>query len=428
MARNDPPGHRPAFVLALFLAIHVCLNIDRSILSIVMEPIKKAFALKDTQLGLLSLGFAFFFGLAGIPLGRIADRGARKLLLATSVIFFSLMTAAGGLATNLFQLLASRFAVGAGEAGGGPSMLSMISDLYPAEKRASAISIYYFGPPLGFILTFLCGGWLAAHLGWRAVFMTAAVPGLLLAGLALLVLKEPTRGQFDAGGDSGSTSWGTTFGFLLRQPALRHVLVTTFITSGLSAAIVSWSVSFLVRSHGLTLPQAGLAMATFYGVTGIGGAWLGGWLTDRLSRLDKRWKAWTCGLFVACAAPALVCFLLAPSLSGALIALGCWSLSVGGIYGPGVALAQTLAPARMRGMVAALFYLVSNFMGIGVGPLLAGIISDVLNPAFGKDSLKYALLWMALGYGWAALHFWLAGRTVEADIARASIDMAAQND
>ena len=177
MATEKLQHDRPAYVLALFLAIHICLNIDRSILSIVMEPIKKAFGLKDTQLGLLSLGFAFFFGLAGIPLGRVADRGARKLLLAVSVIFFSLMTAAGGLAATLSQLLVSRFAVGAGEAGGGPAMLSMISDLYPADERASAISIYYFGPPLGFILTFLCGGWLAVHLGWRAVFLTGRSPG-----------------------------------------------------------------------------------------------------------------------------------------------------------------------------------------------------------------------------------------------------------
>ena len=408
------------YVLGLFLLIHVVLNIDRGVLSVIMEPIKHEFHLKDAQLGLLSLGFSFFFALAGLPLGRVVDRGSRKLVLLGSVAFFSVMTSAGALAGSLTQLLWSRFAVGAGEAGGGPAMLSILSDHYPREKRASILSFYYLGPPLGFILTFLVGGWLASAYGWRAVFLIAALPGLLLAAIVAFTIKEPQRGRFDERGDTGHAAWGATFWFLLGQSALRHVVTTTLLTSALSAAVLSWAVSFLIRSHGLPLARAGLFMAVAYGCTGLFGALGGGWLTDRLARRDVRWRAWTVGLFVLAAAPCLMTFLFAPSLISAGLALGCWSMTTGAIYAPGVALSQNLAPPRMRGTVTAMFYLVSNFLGAGTGPIVAGLISDRLAPSVAGQSLRYALLIMSVGYAWAALHFYLAGRSLERDFKRAA--------
>ena len=417
-AQSPVAGRRLSYALVLFLAIHIVLNIDRSILSVAIEPIKREYGLKDAQLGLLSLGFAAFFAVAGLPLGRWVDKGARRVVLSLCVGFFSLMTAVAGATHSFTQLLITRFAVGAGEAGGGPAMLSMLSDLYPAHRRASAISAYYVAVPIGFVLTFLVGSWVAQTFGWRHVFFLAGAPGLVLAAVAMLTLKEPVRGDAESHHVVAAAHWLGSLRFVLSQPAQRHVLATTMITSSLSAAVITWSMSFLIRSHGVPLARAGLILAFAYGLIGAAGAAGGGWLADRLSRRDIRWRAWTCAIAVALALPALALFLLSPSLVVACCGLAAWSMLTNSIFGPGIALSQSLAPPRMRGAAASIFYLLSNLVGVGVGPLLIGLVSDRLRPAHGPDSLRFALLYLSVIYLWAGLHFLFAGRTLRADLAR----------
>jgi predicted MFS family arabinose efflux permease len=416
--RATAPDRRAHYVLILFLSIHTVLAIDRSILSVVIEPIKREFGVGDAQLGLLYLGFAVFFGVAGLPLGRWVDKGVRRVVLAVCVGFFSLMTAAAGAAHSLGQLLVTRFAVGAGEAGGGPAMLSMMSDLFPAQRRASAIGVYYLAPAIGFVLIFLVGGWVAQTFGWRHVFLLAAAPGVLLTIVVLLTLKEPVRGASDRTPTLAPAPWLESLRYILSQPAQRHVLVTTMITSGMAAAIITWSASVLIRSHGVPLAQAGVMLALAYGVVGAAGTLGGGLIADALAKHDLRWRAWTCAAATALATPAAAVFLLAPSALMACVGLTVWAVLTNSIYGPAVGLSQTLAPPRMRGASASIFYLCSNLIGVGSGPLLVGLLSDRLRPAFGADSLRYALLCLSALYLWAALHFLLAGRSLRADLAR----------
>jgi MFS family permease len=417
---NPTLGAPRAFgALILFMLIHTILSVDRSIPSIVLEPIKREYGVLDSQLGLLPLGFAIFFGVCGVPLGRWVDRGVRRNVLALCVAIFSLMTGAAGLTTSFAQLLGTRLLVGAGEAGGMPAMLSMISDLFPAKRRASVISIFYLGVPLGFILTFLVGGQLAGAIGWRSVFYAAAAPGLLLSLLIFVILREPTRGAVQ-GGAGVSHSWTASLRFILTQPALRHLLATTVIISALSAAVMSWAVSFLIRSHHLSLPQAGLFMAVAYGGMSAVGTLGGGWLADALARSDVRWRAWSCAIATLLACPGLACFLLAPSILTAGLALCLWSLASGFIYGPVLGLTQSLTPPNMRGMSTGLYYVLSHFAGVGSGPLLVGVFSDLLRPSYGVDSLRYGMLALSVLYVWAAVHFILVGRTLKADLARAS--------
>jgi predicted MFS family arabinose efflux permease len=251
------------------------------------------------------------------------------------------------------------------------------------------------------------------------VFFLAGAPGVLLAAWVLLTFKEPVRGRSESRPAKPAAPWPQVLRFILSQPAQRHVLATTMLTSSLSAAVISWSISFLIRSHGLPLARAGLILAFAYGVVGAAGSLGGGWLADRLARRDVRWRAWTCAIAVALALPALALFLMSPSLLTACFGLAAWSLMTGSIYGPAMAMSQSLAPPRMRGLCAATFYLLSNLVGVGFGPLVIGLVSDALRPAHGHDSLRYALLYLSVIYVWAGGHFLLAGRTLKADLARA---------
>jgi len=359
-----------------------------------------------------------FFTIAGLPLGRWVDRGVRRDILAICTGFFSLMTAVAGLTTNFMQLLATRLLVGAGEAGGGPAMVSMISDIFPPQRRAFVISVYYLGVPIGFMGTFGVGGLLAGALGWRSVFLAAAIPGILLAGIAYLTLHEPKRGAAEQNIPRKKYSLSATLGFIVRQPALRHVLAGMIVISALSSTTMTWVVSFLIRSHHASLPEAGVFMTLGYGVATAFGTLLSGWCADNLTASDGRWRAWICGLGAIFACPALIGFLIAPTLIAAGLMLSLWSLSVSLIAGPVMAMIQSLTPPAMRGTSTAIFYMIASSLG-ALGPLIVGAISDFLHTSAGNSSLKYSLMAFSLLYILAALLFWLSGVTYRSDVTTA---------
>jgi len=218
---------RSGFVLAVCVVTHTALSIDRGLMAILQEPIKRDLLLSDTQLGLLSgLGFAMFFGIAGLPMGWLVDRYNRRNILSAAVLVFSGMTALGAAVATFAQLLITRSIVGAGEAAGGPAMGSMLADQYPPAKRSSALSIYYLGAPLGSLLAFLIGGWVAAHYGWRSVLLLAGLPGVAVGILIRLFVTEPKR-QRDAGGAvQEAPPFRIAVGFIWSQRSLRHALFT----------------------------------------------------------------------------------------------------------------------------------------------------------------------------------------------------------
>jgi predicted MFS family arabinose efflux permease len=413
----------PRWPLALFFLGHTLISADRFVITLVLEPIKREFMLTDTQLGLLSgIGFALFFGLGGIPIGRMVDRWNRRNILVAAVAIFSSMTAIAGSVTSFAQLFSTRLLVGAGEAGGSPAMLSMISDIYPRDRRASAVAIYYAGVPLGGLLIFLFGGWLATEYGWRTVFLAAGLPGIVLAPLIWLTLREPRRVVDTTGGDAlDAASFRETISFIWSQRTLRNLLATPVLQTIATSGIFSFSVSFLVRQHGVSLTEAGLIMSIAYGVVGILGTIACGFAVDRLARRDQRWRSWLCAILCLLIVPAVMLMVFSPTLGGTIIGLAIWTFLSSGTYGPLMASLHSLVGSRMRGMVSALFYFLAYFVGVSIGPQVLGVLSDLFGTRSGGAGLGSAMLIVACFYVWAAWHYYRAARTLRADLDIAAV-------
>lgn len=418
------PAPGTYFTLALFIVAHTLLAVDRAIMAILLEPIKAEFDLSDSELGLLGgLGFALFFGIAGIPLGRMVDRGNRRNILAACVAVFSSMTAATAFAGHYLHVLLCRMLVGAGEAGGGPAMVSMISDMFPPHKRATMVAFYYAGTPLGSMLIFVAGGYMAMHYDWRMVFLAAGLPGVFLALLLRYAIKEPQR-RVDSGGaaEKGEAlPFRKAVRFIWSQHALRHLVITSALTSAASAGVFAFAASLLIRSHGASLGQAGLVMGFVFGGMGLVGTIFGGMVVDRLARRDGRWRTWYLAVASALNVPVVIALAFSPTLGVAAVLIGLWSVLSVACYGPIMALMSTLAGSRMRGTVTALYYLASYVIGVGVGPQFVGLVSDLAAPSVGDDALRYGIGAAVIFYVWAVWHFLQAGRSVQQNLLRAAV-------
>lgn len=414
-------GTQAKRALILFVAAHTLLAVYRSIMAVMLEPIRTEFKLSDTQLGfLIGIGFALFFGLAGLPLGWLVDRYNRRNILAASVGVFSLMTIAAAATGSFVQLLITRLLVGAGEAGGGPAMLSMISDLYPPHKRASAVATYYAGTPIGGMLILFAGGWIASEYGWRAAFVIAGLPGIVLA-IILLTLKEPQRQGAAAGPEPTlAVPFRAALAYIWSQRSARHLLATATVTTAATAGLFSFTISYFVRLQGLSLANAGMMMALGYGVMGLLSTSFSGRIVDHLARRDERWRTWFCAVCCVLSAPAIALMIMGPSVLVAGLGLGLWALFSVATYGPLMALLQSLVQPRMRGMISAIFYILSYLVGVSVGPQFVGLASDLFTQMTGREGLGLALLAASGFYIWGMLHFLLAARTVRADLARAA--------
>jgi MFS family permease len=405
---------RRTLTLGLLTLTYFFSYMDRQILAILLELIKADLKLSDTQLGLLTgLAFAVFYAGLGIPVARLADRSNRRNIIAVSLALWSAMTVVCGLAQNFVQLLLARIGVGIGEAGSSPPSHSIIADLYPVEKRASAMAIYTLGVVLGGGFGTLIGSQLAAAYGWRIAIMAIGAPGILLAVIVWLFVVEPKRGLSDAGrvADAGSMpSIASVFGDIWRNAAARNLVVAVTLTSLIGYALTSWGLSYLQRSLDFTVRQAGLfgLVAALVGtVSGVAGGRLADWAA-------KRWgihaQSWMVALLKVAALPFTLLFFLTDTPMVAIIAFGFQYLFASSYLGPTFAMLQGLAPLRMRAMWAAITLLVINLIGLGLGPFLIGVFSDLLKPLTGdQQSLRWALVVMASATPWAIFHYWRAG-------------------
>lgn len=408
------------WVLAVFTAVHCLLTIDKSIMVVVLEPIRQEFSLSDTQLGLLTgFGFTIFFGLAGLPLGYLVDRWNRRNILAASVATFSLMTTLTAGVASFSQVLAMRLLVGAGEAGGTPSMLSMLSDLFPPSRRAKAVSVYYAGVPIGGMVVLLGGGWFAQHYGWRALFLVAGIPGLLLALCLLLFVQEPIRKQDQ--NRNAAPPFSTTLKFMWSQSSVRHLVAMTIVGSAASQGLFYFAVAYLIRVQQYSLQDAGFTMGMSYGVVGLVATFFSGALVDKIARRDERWRGWYCALSSILSFLAILLMVLSPRGWGTVAGLAIWGFSTIATYGPTLALLQSLVGDRMRGTVAAIYLFLAYFVGASIGPQFLGLVSDWLTPAYGPDALAFAMVATSALYCWAAVHYLLASRTVTDDLQRAML-------
>jgi predicted MFS family arabinose efflux permease len=397
------------YALALLLLVYVINYVDRQVLSILVEPIRRELGLSDTQIGLLSgLGFALFYAAAGLPIARLADRTSRKGIIAGCLALWSGATAVCGLAANFTQLLAARIFVAVGEAGAGPAGHSMLADLFPHGKRATALAVFSCGVPIGILVGLLAGGWLNQAFDWRTAFVVVGLPGVAVALVVMLTLKEPPRS-----GEASAAPAATTreaLGALMKIPAYNYLVVASALHAFTSYGALQWNPAFMIRVHGLSTAEAGLALGLISGVTGVVGTLAGGWFADLLGRRDNRWYAWLPALMIGVRAPLFITAYLAPTPALAIACLILPGFLGNSFTGPVFGTIQTLAPVRTRAFASAWTLFVISLVGFGLGPLAIGMMSDALQPAYGARGLGYAISIAAVGEVVSAGLFLLAAR------------------
>lgn len=404
-------------VLGLLFVVYAFNFIDRQILGILVPAIKADLHFTDTQLGWLGgPAFAIFYTALGVPIAWLADRSNRMWIMTVALTVWSAFTAACGFAGNFTQLFAARLGVGVGEAGGVAPAYSLISDYFPPRERARALAAYSFGIPIGSAAGILIGGLLASRLDWRFAFLAVGAAGLLMAPLFRLLVREPPRGRYDQAAQRDErTSFGAAARSLLAKPSYWLLSFGAASSSIMGYGIFFWMPSFLVRSFHFTVPQVSLFYGAILLLGGVAGVWLGGALADRMGKAKRsRYALIPAAAFVLTLPcyvagllshdPVLAFFLFLPPTALGLVWLG-----------PVITAVQHLAPAHARTTASALFLFVNNLIGLGLGSLIIGALSDALTARFGDEALRWSVLAGTGFYVLAALLMALAARSLTRD-------------
>jgi len=409
------PAHARTALTLLFLAYALSIT-DRMILSVLFEPIRVEFGASDTQMGLLGgLSFALFYATLGVPIARLADQKDRRLIIVLSLGLFSLMTAMSGLASGFVMLFLLRIGVGIGEAGVNPASQSIIADYYPEQHRGTAMSILAVGAPVGMIGGFLIGGTVSEAYGWRAAMFAVGIPGLALAALMYFLLREPQRGGSGSAVVANTVQPGikNSAVFMFKNTALRQLLIASTITGMGSYGASTWLPAFFVRVHDFSQAQVGLLMALLFGGLGAVGTLVGGKLFDVQSNKGPARGVWMIAIVQISVIPL---YIAAYQVNAISFAIGLFLLPAfaGNFFlGPTLALIQSLSPVPMRAVAAAIKMFCLNLVGLSLGPLIVGFLSDVLQPEYQERSLPIALSVLALLSIWSAVHFWLCGKALQ---------------
>lgn len=381
------------YVLAILTVAQTCHGIDRAIIGLVLKPLGSEFELTGEQLGLMA-GFAYGlpFALAAIPFGYAVDRVNRKNLMTFALTAWSAATALCGAATGYWWLVAGRAGVGVAEAGGSPTGMSILSDYFGPDKRSTAIGIWYLSSGIGFAIAFFVGGWIVELYGWRWAFIAAGVPGLMLAPLLFLTVKEPVRGRNDGVQEPSKGHLGNNIRELLVRPGITCAIAAiTCIATGIYGMSI-WLATFLIDSHDLSLSKAGLIVAIAYGILGSVGGLAAGWGSDRINAgrggFDPAFTA-----LLGSAIPMLTAIsgLLAVGVDNVAFAVGFVMLA--GLFsssynGPIYAVIVTLAGPQLRGLAVSMVQLSANLIGVGLGAWLIGRVSDTVG---GQDGVAWGI-------------------------------------
>jgi MFS family permease len=412
------PSTKRYYVLGLLTIVYALNFLDRTIFNVLIEPIKKEFALSDTTMGLLAgFGFVLFYSLLGIPIARVADRLNRRNIVAIAFAFWSAMTFLCGMASSVATLAMARIGVGIGESAGTPASQSMIADLFNKNERPRALGIFAIGTYLGVFLGYFIGGYVNQHYGWRMAFYAAGLPGIALAIVMWLTISEPKRGAMAE--TFKPEPIGPTLGFLASQQTFIIVLIGFCLTTYTNYATAVWIPPFLARIHHLTSAEIGTYAGTFKGLCGMAGTLAGGLVVAHISRHDDRWKLWAPAITSGLAGPVFAVCMLTPDFTTMVAALALASFLVGFHLGPIFAIAQTVARPSMRALASAIILLTATCFGQGVGPLVVGMLNDTLKADFGANAVRYSLLSAAATTTLGALLFILAARSIRGDIKRA---------
>jgi predicted MFS family arabinose efflux permease len=449
VSRGFTGGYR-AWLLGVLLFTNVLNFSDRQGIAVLAQGIKQDLGLTDGQMGLVQgLAFALCYSLLALPLARLSEHHNRTRIIAAALAIFGLMVALCSRVHSFTQLLLCRVGVAIGDAGLPPPSSSLVGDHYPVGRRASALSIIWLGAPAGVVAGATLGGALAQAHGWRAAFLALGAPALLVAVLALLTLREPPRGLSDPPGQVRQTPppMTTVLSFLLGKRSVRHILIGAALAAISMNGIGQFLGQFLIRNFDLTLAGAGRFLALLGGVGMASGLAIGGFGMDWAGRLDKRWYAWGPAAGLALATPAFLAGFQQASLMAAVALLLAGHIVLFFYWTPTIATAQNMVSANMRASAYFLCSLVLSLVGVGLGPTLAGYLSDAYASASfapgdylhvcrgghaaagaaaplvqscaasSAAGIRRALMTLSLTFVWAGLHYFLAGRTLAADLA-----------
>jgi MFS family permease len=447
------PLLRPAYrwrLLILLMLANTLSFVDRAIMSVVVEPMRRDLDLSDAQIGILQgLAFAFIYALISIPIGRLAERRNRPWIIGIAIIVFSAATGLCGFAASFLQLFLLRMAVGVGEGGFMAPATSLVADHFPPARRASALSVILCGMPCGFLIGSIVGGQVVQHYGWRMGFIVMSVPGLLIAGALLLGLREPPRGLAEGGHNRpvvAPPSFGAVLRHLFAQPAFRQLLIGAVLCTCGSNAIGQFQVSFFARVHHLPIALAAATSGLISFFSLAPGMLIGGNVVDRIQRLDERWYLWTPAIGAAVGSLFFVA-----GFAQASVAVGVPLIIVGGIllflhYAPCYALVQLIAGVRQRASAVAIYGVFLGLLGSGLGPTITGIVStqvarrsfslgnlgtlcpggraveaggaiDQACQAASAAGMRAAMITGAVLMLWGALHFLLGARNISKALA-----------
>ncbi len=414
---------KSAYYALVILTIVYSFNfIDRQLLAILQESIKADLLLSDSQLGLLTgFAFALFYVTAGIPIARWADHSNRRNIVSLALFIWSGMTAVSGFVQNYWQLLLARIGVGVGEAGGSPPSHSMISDMFPENQRASALGFYSTGVSIGILFGFLFGGWLNEFFGWRTAFLVVGIPGVLLALVVRFTLKEPARGQSEMREASEERqSAMDVFRLLASRPSFRHMALGAALNAFAGYATANWTASFMIRSHQMATGELGTWLSLIIGFGGAIGVLGGGVLADRLARKDKRWHLWLPALAGLIALPFAISVYVVDNAYLALSMMIVPGIMSNVYLGNVLAMTHGLVGLRMRALASAVLFFIINIVGLGAGPWVIGMVSDMWSASLGAESLRQAMLWVIPPVmAWSICHLYLGSRELRNDLARA---------
>lgn len=395
---------RSHYALGMLALIYIFNYIDRLLVSILVEPIKLEFGVSDTMIGMLSgVAFAIFYTAFGLPLGRLSDRIGRKPVIAAACVAWSIMTMLCGIATSFTMLLLFRIGVAIGEAGGSAPSLAMVSQLYPARLRSRALAVFLMGPAIGSVVGLGLGGWIAEMYGWRWAFIIIGAPGVALGVILALTVTETKIPDSPSANNTPSPAekFIETFKQLLRTPAYGWIVGAASIATASGFAVGTWTPSFLMRTHALSIQEAGLLMGVAGGLTSAVGTIFCGVVTDRLVRRNAGWQLRTALIGIAICIPFGMLFYLWPSSTA--FYLGSMAIPTAFFFYLGFAFFATwwtvplfgslsyLFPTRQLAQATALLFMGTTLLGVGLGPLLVGMMSDFFNASMGNRGLGYAL-------------------------------------
>lgn len=407
------------YALAGMTAVWMLNLTDRGLMILLLQPIKEDLQLSDTQLGFLTgIAFGLFYATVGVPIGRWADRGNRITITSLAIGMWGVTVMSCLFVTNYSQLVFARVAAAVGESGCKPPTYSLVGDYFPEPaERIRAMAIYLTGGPLAALVSFLLGGWLNELYGWRITFFLMGIPALILAVLVKWTIIEPrTHATSVHVQEQPMPSMRAVLVALWGQRSCRHLCIALILLYTMGFGLAPWYAAFLMRSHGMGTRELGVWMGLIFSLGGIAGLLAGGYVASHWFTNNERSQMRMSALTVASLVPCFVSFLTLPQKYQALISLLPLIVVFNVFQGPTYTLLQRLVVDEMRATMMALVMLLVNLIGFGIGPQVVGILSDLLTPIAGSDSLRYAMLAMSFVALWSAYHFWQVGRTVREDL------------